>query len=120
MKIHLLAAAIIVATSVPASAAGRLADGRYTCNGWIGNMISNFGTVEVKGATYRGMNKALSGPFKPFTVTGNAISFASPFGSLESLGKIKTVTLTPGKTPAFTVNYTTARGYAEALDCTHD
>jgi hypothetical protein len=102
-----------------ASAAGSLPDGRYTCVGWIGSSAVTFGFVDIKGRSYRGPSHDVSGPFAPFSVAaGGALTWSRGFGEFNSNGvRYQSAKIVPGNKPRFDVQYTTASGGAEVLNC---
>lgn len=100
-----------------------LPDGRYTCQIWIGSSLSTLGYVDVKGRTYRGPSHSPTGPFKPLALDGAGRMTWSPnFSSLAATGATITGSRVSGTAarPAFTVDYTTGRGYKESMDCTRE
>jgi len=102
-------------------AATSLPDGRYTCQIWIGSMLSTMGHVDVKGRSYRGPSHTPSGPFRPLQIDGSGkMTWEPNFSQLKAAGATITGSRVSGTAakPAFRIDYTTARGYREAMDCT--
>ena len=121
------AAAVLIAgwttpvASHPAPPRGAtLPDGRYTCQIWIGSMLSTLGFVDIKGRSYRGPSHTPTGPFKPLaTDAAGRILWHPNFSSLASAGATITGTRITGTAakPAFNVDYTTRSGFKESLTC---
>ncbi|MEO7053687.1 MAG: hypothetical protein ABI191_01825 [Rhizomicrobium sp.] len=108
----------------PEAATGKsLPAGMYACQIWSGSMLMTLGKVEIKGATYRGPSNTPTGPFKPLVIDAAGMMSWSPnFSQLASTGAVITrsrISGTPAQ-PAFTVEYTTGRGYRESMDCTKE
>lgn len=126
LRRYALAAAALSAGLSPAAAqprAGALPDGRYTCQIWIGSMLSTLGKVDIKGRTYRGPSQAPSGAFKPLNIDSSGkINWSPTFSQLAAAGATITDSRVSGTAakPAFEVNYTTARGYKESMECTRE
>ena len=100
-----------------------LPDGRYTCQIWIGSMLSTLGYVDIKGRTYRGPSHTPTGAFKPLAIDATGRMTWSPnFSSLASAGATITGSRVSGTAakPAFNVDYTTARGYKESIECSRE
>jgi hypothetical protein len=114
-----LGAGLAMASS-NAAAAQPLPDGRYTCQIWIGSMLSTLGHVDIKGRSYRGPSHTPAGPFKPLaTDAAGRILWQPNFSSLASAGAKITGTRITGTAakPAFNVDYTTRSGFKESLTC---
>jgi len=99
-----------------------LPDGRYACQMWIGRSLSTLGYVDIKGQSYRGPSQSPSGPFKPMTIDGDGrIGWATTFSQITASGGTilgSRVSSTARSGPAFSVDYRTASGYRETIDCT--
>jgi len=121
-----LAAAALAAPAAQAQGGQRgsaLPDGRYTCQIWIGSMLSSLGKVDIKGRSYRGPSHTPSGAFKPLKMDGAGnIDWSPKFSQLSATGATingSRVSGTAAK-PAFEIDYTTARGYKESMECTRE
>jgi hypothetical protein len=99
---------------------GTLPDGRYTCQIWIGSMLSTLGFVDIKGRSYRGPSHTPGGPFKPLATDASGRVLWNPnFSSLAAAGATITGTRITGSAakPSFNVDYTTRSGFKESLTC---
>ncbi len=64
---------------------GELPSGNYACSKIAnGAGLMGFGSIEVKGRTYRGMDASI-GPFIPFTVSDGTINFTGGLKGLEDM-----------------------------------
>ena len=118
----LMLAAVPMAGAQGNKAAGKtLPDGRYACQMWIGRSLSTLGYVDIKGQAYRGPSQSPSGSFKHMTIDGNGrIGWSPTFSQITAAGGAIQGSRVSGtaKSPAFSVDYTTAPGYKETIDCT--
>ncbi len=109
---------VAVLSQASSAAGGRtLADGVYACSAWLGSSLMSLGEVEVRGGQYRGPSHDQSGTFRPLDIDGAGRMTWSPnFSQLAAAGA------TLGRSQlnddgGFTVEYLTARGYRESLEC---
>jgi hypothetical protein len=105
--------------STPAAGGGgaSLPDGRYACRIWIGSMLSTLGKVDIKGRTYRGPSHTPSGAYKPFSVVNGQIQWEPNFSQLAATGARITGTRVSAGGRGFEVDYLTARGNRESMEC---
>lgn len=127
MHLWLTAAAVLVIAPPPLSpahaqevGAGTLADGRYICQIWIGSMLSTLGKVDIKGRTYRGPSHTPAGPFKPFAVKNDEISWPLNFSQIAAAGGRITGARVSKGGRSFVVSYVTKSGFKEGMECARE
>lgn len=88
--------------------------GVYVCSKTAnGAGMMGFGSIEIKGRSYRGMDATI-GPFIPFTVNGGIINFTGGLKGLEELKVTKTyISKNSDGQPIIVIRYSTIyRGFA--------
>ena len=92
-------------------------DGVYQCNDSTGKSTYDYGQLEIKGATYRGL--ITQGDFQPYTADGSGLTFSGGFKSLEDGWKfVSGKYLGPNKAgkPVIQLTFKTADGKETSLD----
>jgi hypothetical protein len=118
-----LLASPLAASAAAGPGAAALPDGRYTCQIWIGSMLSTLGHVDIKGRSYRGPSHTPSGPFKPLAYDAAGKLLWTPnFSAMASAGQKITGTRITGSAakPAFNVDYIGRSGMKDSLTCSRN
>ena len=121
-SLAILAVSALAGCAPPAAqaqAAG-LPNGHYACGQNVGGSFSTFGYVDIRGSTYRGPSLDGAGLFAPYSVgPDGAIQWSGSFGAFNTNGAhIVGSSVMAGDKPWFRVNYVSAGGDPEQLDCT--
>ena len=92
-------------------------DGVYQCNDSTGKSTYDYGQLEIKGGTYRGL--ITQGDYQPYTTDASGLSFSGGFKSLEDGWKyVSGKYLGPDKAgkPTIKLTFKTADGKETSLN----
>jgi hypothetical protein len=97
-----------------------LPSGNYVCYKITGGGLAGFGSIEIKGRSYRGMNASI-GPFIPLYVNGGNISFTGGLKGLEDVRITKSyISRNSSGQPIIVIRHAvTSRGFTttDGLEC---
>jgi hypothetical protein len=125
MKMAARALAGLFCLIVHAAAPAAIPNGTYGCMGYIGDMLSAMGTIEIRGSTYRyAPPGGRLGQFHPYSIDGaGKISWNGPMGALnEAPARIKEsfVEQKPSYRSIIVKHQPTGSGFTMTMGCRSD
>jgi hypothetical protein len=105
-----------VAPAAPAGGGGTMPAGHYVCLFAYGGSP---GSVDIRGATYRGPSLEPSGGFAPYSMAGKGVTWSHGFGEFKVVStEYRGVSNDSAHSPWFRVTYSRTRtGGVDAVDC---